>query len=162
MTTEIEAFTADIKKRQILVKELFEEQKNEREKLDDMLELIKKKDRNYQESIKNLEERDSKIRTQIERITEKLRTKVSAPLTKMEEQLLFKIEELKDNSAEMSKKIKISIENFKKERKREEMLMKDYKSKFSEQEMEEEIRPRINKLCDMRANLKKFSAIIMK
>jgi hypothetical protein len=162
VTTEIEAFTEDIKRRQILVKELFEEHKNEREKLDDMLELIKKKDKKYQESIKSLEEKDSKIRTQIERITEKLRTKVSSPLTKAEEQLLFKIDELKDNSAEISKRIKNSIENFKKERQKEEEFMKDYKCKFTKEEMDDEIKPRIQKLLEMRENLKKFLTIIKK
>ena len=110
----------------------------------------------------NIYKADSLIKTKIESITDKLLHKVSAPLTRNEEALLNQIENLEGQTKASVRTIQNEIEFFKEERQKEEQLMKNYKSKFTEKEMKTQITPIIKKLKTYKQDLEKFKKIVKK
>ena len=89
-----------------------------------------------------------------------LKNKVSAPLSKREEQLLLKIEEFHDRVTQIKKTIEIQTDEFKEERAKEEIHMKHYNCQFSKDEINNQIKPQIEKLLNIKQDMEMFKNLL--
>ena len=160
VTTELEVFATDIRRRAQLVKDLQKEQKERHEELEILLDTIKEKKDEYQKRFSVLDKTNSAIRTKIESITSKLLNKISAPLSKREEEVLIKIQNLTDQATQLAKSIEVQKEVFKEERIKEEKIMKDYKVKFSQETIDTQIKPKVKKLLTLKQDIQNYRSMV--
>lgn len=160
VVSEMEEFHMDIEARVKVIKALKIEEQEKQCDIESHLDLIKQNQTEFHKGVRKVQFKDSEIKKKIENITRKLLDKITAPLSKREEIMLQKINNISDQANNMNKTIQNQIEDFKDQRIREEEIMKDYKVKFSQETIETQIMPKIKRLQNVKNDLQKYRAIV--
>ncbi|CAI2387261.1 unnamed protein product [Moneuplotes crassus] len=160
VVTEVQIFSKDMESRKTHVDELKKLNKSKQTSVESKLDLIEQKQKEMMSQNTKVLQNNSSINTLIERITEKLKNKVNAPLSEKEEQILLKIEELNDRVTQVKKTIESQTDEYKLERKMEEEHMKNYDVKFSKDEIKHQISPQVQKLLNIKEDLKRYKEIL--
>ena len=98
----------------------------------------------------------SKINERINKIKEKLLQQINTPLNSTEEQCLVQIDDLEAETDSLKSKINSEIMLFKEARNKEEAIMKQFKDKFSETRVKQDIIPVFEKFRTIEAQLKNY------
>ena len=98
----------------------------------------------------------SKINERINKIKEKLLHQINTPLNSTEEQCLVQIDDLEAETDSLKSRINSEIMLFKEARNKEEAIMKQFKDKFSETRVKQDIIPVFEKFRTIEAQLKNY------
>ena len=98
----------------------------------------------------------SKINERINKIKEKLLQQINTPLNSTEEQCLVQIDDLEAETDSLKSRINSEIMLFKEARNKEEAIMKQFKDKFSETRVKQDIIPVFEKFRTIEAQLKNY------